>query len=150
MRDILFATDFSETADDAARVARDYAERFQARIHLFHVFWPNEVDVTRLFARTRETLIPGVPVIMVVAAGNPADEIVRYAAGHQIDLVVLGTHGRTGVSRLLLGSVAERVLGTAPCPVLVVPARRGPATAVTPAGALAASAPPAAAHARLV
>lgn len=118
---ILFATDFSDLADEAARVARGYAELFQARIHLFHVFSPGELDVTRLLAHTRETLLPGVPTIIASTAGDPAEEIVRYAAEHGIDLVVLGTHGRTGVSRVLLGSVAERVLRTAPCPVLVVP-----------------------------
>ena len=144
MRDILFATDFSGVADEAARVARDYAERFQARVHLFHVLSPGEVDATQLFSRTRDTLLPGVPVIMASTAGNPADEIVRYAAGHEIDVVVLGTHGRTGVSRLLLGSVAERVLCTAPCPVLVVPARGLTRTAGPGAGALSACEPPAA------
>jgi nucleotide-binding universal stress UspA family protein len=143
MHDILFATDFSDVADEAARVAREYAERFQARVHLFHVLSPGEVDVTQLFARTRETLLPGVPVIMSATAGHPADEIVRYAAGHAIDLVVMGTHGRTGVSRLLLGSVAERVLCTAPCPVLVVPARGHTHTDSVPAGTLSAPEPPA-------
>jgi nucleotide-binding universal stress UspA family protein len=118
---ILVATDFSDLADEAARVARDYAERFQACVHLFHVFAPGELDVTKLLAHTRETLMPGVPTIIATTAGDPADEILRYVAGHGIDLIVLGTHGRTGVSRVLLGSVAERVLRAAPCPVLVVP-----------------------------
>jgi len=52
--------------------------------------------------------------------GTPAGSIVEYAAGHDIDLVVMGTHGRGGVSHLLMGSVAERVVRTAPCPVLTV------------------------------
>jgi hypothetical protein len=61
-----------------------------------------------------------------------AIEIVRYADEHEIDLIVLGTHGRTGVSRALIGSVAERVVRTASCPVLTVPLRRRERTA--PAG----------------
>jgi hypothetical protein len=56
--------------------------------------------------------------------GDAADEIVRYAGGHGIDLIVLGTHGRTGVSNLLAGSVTERVIRSAPCPVLAVPPPR--------------------------
>jgi K+-sensing histidine kinase KdpD len=54
--------------------------------------------------------------------GDPAEEILRYAGRQPIDLIVVGTHGRTGVSRVLLGSVAERVARGARCPVLVVPA----------------------------
>jgi rhodanese-related sulfurtransferase len=63
-----------------------------------------------------------VPVTMACTGGDPAEEIVRYAGRHPIDLIVVGSHGRTGFSRLLLGSVAERVVRTAPCPVLTVPA----------------------------
>jgi universal stress protein A len=140
---ILFATDFSDLADEAARVACDYAERFQARIHLFHVFSPGEVEVTKLLSHTRETLMPGAPTIIVTTAGDPAEEIVRYATGHRIDLIVLGTHGRSGVSRVLLGSVAERVVRTAPCPVLVVPERDRTPTAAGGARAVAASSTPA-------
>jgi nucleotide-binding universal stress UspA family protein len=51
---------------------------------------------------------------------NPAEEIVRYAQAHSIDLIVMGTHGRSAVAHLLMGSVAERVVRTAPCPVLTV------------------------------
>jgi nucleotide-binding universal stress UspA family protein len=52
--------------------------------------------------------------------GTPAGSIVEYASGHGIDLIVMGTHGRGGMSHLLMGSVAERVVRTAPCPVLTV------------------------------
>ena len=61
------------------------------------------------------------PVVIASHRGDPAEEIVRYAKAHGIHLIVLGTHGRTGVSRVLMGSVAERVIRTAPCPVLTVP-----------------------------
>jgi K+-sensing histidine kinase KdpD len=65
-----------------------------------------------------------VPVLTAVESGAPAAEIVRYAERNRIDLIVVGTHGRSGVTRALLGSVAERVVRTAPCPVLTVPRER--------------------------
>ncbi len=58
--------------------------------------------------------------IKAIRYGNPVEEIVQYAEKHQIDLLVIGTHGRTGFRRILLGSVAERVVRAAPCPVLTV------------------------------
>ena len=67
-----------------------------------------------------------VPVVTAVESGAPAAAIVEYASRSRIDLIVIGTHGRTGVTRTLLGSVAERVVRTAPCPVLAVPITRPP------------------------
>lgn len=58
--------------------------------------------------------------IKAVRYGNPVEEIIRYAERHEIDLLVLGTHGRSGLKRMLMGSVAERVVRGAPCPVLTV------------------------------
>lgn len=133
VREILFATDFSDLADAASGVAREYAHRFGARVHLVHVLWSGEREVTGLLARARDAFDGGVPVVIASTPGDPAEEIVRYAAGHGIDLIVLGTHGRTGLSRALLGSVAERVIRTAPCPVLAVPG--GPEPPVAPAPA---------------
>jgi nucleotide-binding universal stress UspA family protein len=124
VREILLATDFSDLADEAARVAREYAHHFDARVHLFHTLWSGEYEVTELLAHTRTALGDGTPVVIASTSGDPAEEIVRYARTHDIDLIVVGTHGRTGLSRALLGSVAERVIRTAPCPVLAVPARR--------------------------
>ncbi|MGC4084340.1 MAG: universal stress protein [Vicinamibacterales bacterium] len=57
---------------------------------------------------------------MYVRTGAPADEIVNFARGNEIDLIVMGTHGRGLVGHLLMGSVAEKVVRTAPCPVLTV------------------------------
>jgi nucleotide-binding universal stress UspA family protein len=62
----------------------------------------------------------------VICAGNPAQEIVRCAKEREADLIIMGTHGRGGVNRMLLGSVAEKVIRTAPCPVLII---RGVASA---------------------
>ena len=126
VRQILVATDFSETAQAAVRVAHGYARAFGARLHVFHVAWPDEHGLTPLFTELVAELGTEVPVVVASYRGDPADEIVRYASGHGIDLIVLGTHGRTGISRMLMGSVVERVIRTAPCPVLAVP----------PAGAL--------------
>jgi nucleotide-binding universal stress UspA family protein len=121
VRQVLVATDFSETAQAAVRVAHAYARAFGARLHVFHVSWPDEHGLTHLFAQLVAELGTEVPVVVASYRGDPADEIVRYASGHAIDLIVLGTHGRTGVSRILMGSVVERVIRTAPCPVLSVP-----------------------------
>ncbi len=59
-------------------------------------------------------------ILRATRYGNPVHEICRYARIHSIDLLVLGTHGRTGLSQLLIGSVAERVVRISPCPVLTV------------------------------
>lgn len=122
-REILLATDFSEPSRAAARVAVEYARRFGARLHLLHVVSPTTDPAPRpTLEHLAEELGREVPVVTAVVSGLPvAEEIVRYARTHRIDLIVVGTHGRTGPSRLLLGSVAERVVRTAPCPVLAVP-----------------------------
>jgi universal stress protein A len=61
-------------------------------------------------------------VIVATAWGDASDEILKYARNHDIDLVVCGTHGRRGWNHLVMGSVAERIVRLAPCPVLTVPA----------------------------
>jgi nucleotide-binding universal stress UspA family protein len=130
--EILVATDFSDVASAALRVAADYARRLGGRLHLFHVTSPVEHNVTRLLADAADEAGVDVPATLASVGGDAPDEIVRYAARHSIDLIVLGTHGRTGVSRLLLGSVAERVVRTARCPVLTVPLARAAAAASDP------------------
>jgi len=129
VREVLLATDFSESADAAARVARVYAERFGARLHVLHVPWPGEYSVSALLTDLAESLRSAVPVVTAIELGDTAARIVEYARREGIDLIVMGTHGRTGATRVLLGSVAERVIRAAPCPVLTIP----PGDAVTPA-----------------
>jgi nucleotide-binding universal stress UspA family protein len=122
VRDILLATDFSEASEPAVRVARDYAYRFGARVHLVHVAAPSDPGAAARLGGIAATFAPAEVVARVLGGPAPAAAIVGYAREHGIDLIVLGTHGRTGVSHLLLGSIAERVVRTAPCPVLTVPA----------------------------
>ena len=125
VQQILIATDFSDEAEAALRLAIEYARRFGARLHLLHVYSTGEVEVTRLLADAAALAEPDVPVTVSSTGGDAADEILRYAGRRAIDLIVMSTHGRSGVSRLLLGSVADRVLRHSACPVLVVPARAG-------------------------
>jgi nucleotide-binding universal stress UspA family protein len=138
---ILVATDFSEASRTAVEYGRALAEQFGSALHLVHVvpdltlksLVPDGFVVAipdglqrQLDADARNKLealravgpntVPVVP--SVLSSPAPADAIVRYAQTEQIDLIVMGTRGRGGVPRLLLGSVAERVVRTAPCPVL--------------------------------
>jgi nucleotide-binding universal stress UspA family protein len=123
---ILFATDFSDGAEPAAAVAANLARRFGARLHVLHVThhgWEGEMLETLRDYAQRFTQVP---VTATVETGSAAERIVAYADRHRVELIVLGAHGRTGFSRALLGSVAERVARTAHCPVMTVP-RDGPA-----------------------
>ncbi len=137
---ILSATDFSETADRAGELARELTRRFGAAFHLLHVVViledPHLEDHNRQRleelvasaddARRRELEngveeTPGVEVIPHMVRGlAPAEVIVETAATLGSDLIVMGTHGRRGLSHLLLGSVAERVVRTSSVPVLTV------------------------------
>ena len=125
IREVLFATDFSALAQRAAQTAADLARHFGARLHVLHVVGPTRdpQPAPNALGDTIEALGPGLRTVAVTATGSPSREIAAYAASHGIDLVVVGTHGRTGVSRALLGSVAEAVVRRATCRVLTVPAR---------------------------
>jgi nucleotide-binding universal stress UspA family protein len=129
---ILVATDFSDSADAAVGAAVQYARAFHARLHLLHIISAEEIGVTQLLADAAARAGPDVPVIVAGTGGDPAEEILRYATRQPIDLIVVGTHGRTGMSRVLLGSVAERVVRGARCPVLVVPVPRELMTPAAP------------------
>lgn len=140
LQTILVATDFSPTSDHALSYARAMARSFGASLYLVHVV-PDPVlasawseayayDLTALAERLRfdahqrlaemaET-IDDVAVRTEALVGNPAAAITATAAEHGVDLIVMGTHGRTGVTHFFMGSVAERVVRTAPCPVLTV------------------------------
>jgi nucleotide-binding universal stress UspA family protein len=138
---ILVATDFSSDADGALNAAIEVARRDGGRIELLHVFpsgsivLPPPLDVLTLppgkanlafideglalrAARVRDV---GVPVETHVRNGAPAQEIVAAARELHVDLIVVGSHGTSGVADILIGSVAARVVRHAPCPILVIP-----------------------------
>lgn len=139
----LCAGDFSESSKEAFRLACSLAVENKTRVFVVHVAEPNwvaeepvysgqqtipftvaERDVKSFAAiehRMRETYAPSRPVEIqyVMKEGKPAEEILRAAAEYGCDLIVMGTHGRKGVTKLLYGSVAESVLRGARCTVLV-------------------------------
>lgn len=132
VREILFPTDFSDVSRPASMTAGDVGRHFGARVHVLHVSRPGEERVGLLDVAVAE-LGPDVHAIRRTAFGSPARCIVQYAAQANIDLIVMGTHGRTGFSHALLGSVAEAVVRRAPCRVLTVPARVAAASVAEPA-----------------
>jgi nucleotide-binding universal stress UspA family protein len=126
VRAILLPTDFSDTSRAAAHIARAYAAALAANVHLLHVAEIGEQATTALLGTEAEGFGPRTAVTTAVRFGDPAHAIVEYARSQGIDLIVMGTHGRTGVTRALLGSVTERVVRLAPCPVLTVPGELPP------------------------
>ena len=119
MRHVLAATDFSDNAEAALALAVRYASAVYAGLHVLHVFAPGETNVTVNLAAAVAKAAPDVPVRVAATSGDPAREILRYAAQHPINLIVLGAHCRRGVNA---EGVADRVIRGARCPVLVVPA----------------------------
>ena len=142
MRRILFATDLSKASAKAFATAMTLANVNRATMTIVHVVTPlsplapelsngietvEELDIEmRRWARrqvaklTEKAHKAGVRAAGVTMEGDPARQIVRAARSKRADLVVLGTHGRTGFARFFVGSVAGRVVATAPCPVLTV------------------------------
>jgi nucleotide-binding universal stress UspA family protein len=142
LKNVLVATDFSEPSDVALGYGRHFARTFGASLHVLHVV---ENVMARFAADAYPVLLPDLQreveeagekkliaalenedfqqlraVPAVVTSIGPAGAIVQYAKEHGIDLIILGTHGRGAVAKLLMGSVAERVVRTAGCPVLTV------------------------------
>jgi universal stress protein A len=137
---ILYPVDFSEYAGEILEYAVAIATQFGSELHLIHVI-PNlnyftpyesfltpenlvaierniEGEVKRDFDKLTERLT--VPAKRVVRTGITFVEIIDYIKEEGIDLVVMGTHGRSGIEHILIGSVAEKVVRKAPCPVLTV------------------------------
>jgi universal stress protein A len=139
---ILVPTDFSAAADAALDYAYELVGKFGASLEILHVLdhplvvdgmageaYVSEAPTLRTAMlleaqeRLRHRATPGAgvpPVHTEVLFGYGARTIAEYAAERGVDLIVMGTHGRTGFAHLLLGSVAERLVRTAPCPVLTV------------------------------
>jgi nucleotide-binding universal stress UspA family protein len=142
LKRILVPTDFSPTSDIAFNYALDMAARYGATLHVLHVLedlryatmYPDGyfVELAALREQLSEeagarlaTAAAQCTAVQVVATtdvevGRPDQVIVEQATSRGTDLIVMGTHGRSGFAHLMLGSVAERVLRTAPCPVLIV------------------------------
>jgi nucleotide-binding universal stress UspA family protein len=132
---ILHPTDFSESSEAAFALACALARDHRCRLVVLHVIEvpvaaylsgvlvpEPETELNKVWANLRE-LRPADSATLVqhrLVEGEPANEIVRVAAEMDCDLIVVGTHGRTGLKRLPLGSVAETVLRRAPCPVLTI------------------------------
>jgi nucleotide-binding universal stress UspA family protein len=142
IKNVLVATDFSEASEAALNYGRELARTFTATLHVLHVadnvtfqyglegystaLPEMQADVEEAVRRQLERLITeedrtalrATPVI--ITAAPKAAAIVGYASRHQIDLIVMGTHGRGAIGHFFMGSVAERVVRTATCPVLTV------------------------------
>jgi universal stress protein A len=136
---ILCATDFSDTAEAAWGVACDLARTHRSELVLVHAFtelpvYPEVavISVQRVWEEQRlwvqqaldqrvaAAVARGLTASAVLETGSAPETIVDTAIEGRADLIVIGTHGRTGLTRLVIGSVAERVVRIAPCPVLVV------------------------------
>jgi nucleotide-binding universal stress UspA family protein len=132
---IVVATDGSESVQRAVRVALDLADRFDAEVHALYVVDTGEVasapdrirdEMQTALEESARDALEGVraatdrPVTTAVREGRPATEIAEYAREHDADMVAMGTRGRHGENRFLIGSVAERVVRTCPVPVLTV------------------------------
>jgi universal stress protein A len=116
MRNVLFATDFSDASRAAGESAAAFARHFGARLHVLHVVPPvtDPTPAPGALQAVAAELEPGLTVVTAIASGRVARRIVDYAHRNAIDLIVMGTHGRTGVSYALLGSVAEAVTSRSP------------------------------------
>jgi nucleotide-binding universal stress UspA family protein len=139
---ILVPTDFSKSSQNALSYAVAFAQKFGAAVHLLHVvqdlalFIPEAMmvaptgapPVEQFHEAARAALqrvvselgVADVVIHPEVVEGVPYDTIIRFARERDIDLIVMGTHGHTGLAHFLLGSVSEKVVRRAPCPVLTV------------------------------
>lgn len=142
-RRLLLPTDFSEGVAQASAKAAGMTKQYGAELHILHVLepiilppFPGE-SIPESFFESREAYarqqldnwleaerLSDLDPLVAVTQGSPYLEIVSYANDHHIDLIVMGTHGRTGISHAIIGSVAERVVRTSSCPVLVIPPMR--------------------------
>jgi nucleotide-binding universal stress UspA family protein len=147
VKNILFATDFSSCSTAALSYATSFARRFGAMLHVAHVLpsdpnlafmppetWPLAMEEEEKWARERteelEPQLQGVPHEVLTPKGEVRNILARIVREKEIDLIVLGTHGRTGVRKLFMGSVAEAVFRGSPCAVLTV----GPIVSPAPNG----------------
>ncbi|MCX8031586.1 MAG: universal stress protein [Thermodesulfovibrionales bacterium] len=141
IKKILFPTDFSEGAKHAIPYAVDMAKSYGAKLYLLHVIYdiatasglhvPHS-SIDQMYAELESTAKKELErfgfkeredlkdVEYVIKRGVPYEEILKFAKDNSIDLIIMGTHGRTGLDRVLFGSTAERVVRNSTCPVLTV------------------------------
>ncbi|MBN1572679.1 MAG: universal stress protein [Deltaproteobacteria bacterium] len=138
---ILVAVDGSSCSNKAVKLTVDMCGQFGAEMHTIFVISEIVVDNFKRLGKLESKEVieklkgegrkyfrdakeqakeADVKVVEVLKAGFPADEIVTYAKKSKVDLIVMGTHGKRGATRPLIGSVADRVIHLAPCPVMVV------------------------------
>lgn len=138
---LLIPTDFSENAGQALAMAKEIARGTQATLHIIHIVEPvvypadwsyaqvGFADIEQELHTNAETELAkladtlrseGFAVVTGVRRGRASDEICGYASEHNISIISIGTHGRSGLEHFLFGSTTERVLRKAPCPVLSV------------------------------
>ena len=136
---ILVPLDFSPPSKRAMRFARNWADFFSARVYLLHVVEPTTMagefrmaplgtvqsDITgraraALGELAGEEFPASIPVRVIVRKGTPYDQIASIARAIRADLIIIATHGHTGLKHVVLGSTAERVARHAPCPVLIL------------------------------
>ena len=141
IKKILCATDFSEGSLDSLPYAVDFAKRYGAKLYLIHVihdvvktsgWYVPHVSLDEMYTdmkkdakgRLEKYFVDEMrgfkDIEHVVLTGVPYQEISRFAEEEKIDLIVIGTHGKTGLDRMLFGSTAEQVVRHAPCPVITV------------------------------
>ena len=130
---ILFPTDFSTASDAALAHAETLAKQAGAKLLIVHIEEPplaygggelyyglpepNSARIRNMLEDVKPT-DPAVPFEHRLTMGDPAAEVVRIAAEDKVEMIVMGTHGRTGLTRMLMGSVAEAIVRRSPCPVL--------------------------------
>jgi universal stress protein A len=142
IHDIVVATDFGDSSGNALTYGRNFARAFSATLHVVHVVTDLAtvapvgeipVDLTRVQAQVEAEAAASLDTLVtdddrrtlsvksaVLTSTSPARAILSYATDVRADLLIIGTHGRSGIAELLLGSVAHKIVRSAPCPVLTV------------------------------
>ncbi len=140
IKNVLCPIDYSVYSEKALKYAIEFAEKYNAKLYLMHVLDIRIYDINdpelynvnvidketinklreRLHKCISEDTRKNIEVETIVIEGVPFAEIIKKAREFKVDLIVLGTHGRTGLSHAIMGSVAEKVVRKAPCPVLTI------------------------------
>jgi len=141
IKSILFPTDFSEGSAEALKYAVEFAKKYDAKLYVIHIIYDvakasgwyvPHISMDKLYQDIQEGAkkeldnfgveeLSGIKNIeRVVITGIPHQEIIAFATSKKVDMIIIGTHGRTGIDRILFGSTAAQVVRNAPCPVLTV------------------------------